>query len=183
MIEKTSNLQASRTWLIASGIFFLLVGIAAMSSPVLFTAVIVKLVAFLILASGVVSLVMAIMGKHKGYLILEIISGIIRIAAGILLLNCLASSAVFITMVFAWYLLAEGVFVMAASLKLKPLPGWFWTLLSGLASGILGVMILLKWPLSSLVVLGLYFGISQVFKAAAQFALALTPRRPAGQTH
>ena len=44
-------------------------------------------------------------------------------------------------------------------------------------------MIVLKWPLSSLVVLGLYFGISQVYKAAAQFALALTPRSQATKEH
>ncbi|MCU0777018.1 MAG: DUF308 domain-containing protein, partial [Akkermansiaceae bacterium] len=76
MSEQTHPMQQSRTLLIISGILFFLVGFAAMSLPVLFTAMLVRFLAIFILVSGVISLGMALVGKHKNYRLLEILSGI-----------------------------------------------------------------------------------------------------------
>lgn len=170
-------MRHSRTLLIASGILFLLVGLAAMLLPVLFTAVIVKFLAWIVLFSGVISLVMALIGKHKNYRLMEILSGIIRIAAGIALLSCLTLSAVFITMVFAIYLAVEGLSVIVTSLKMRGTPGWIWTMMSGIAALALGLLVYAGWPSSSFSILGYFFGINLVFKGAAQFALGLAPRQ------
>lgn len=169
-------MQNSRTFLIASGVLFLLVGFAAMSLPILFTAIIVKAVAIFILASGVISLVMAIAGKQKSYRLLEMLSGIIRIAAGVVLLSCLKSSALVITMAFAIYLAVEGMFVIATSLRMRTTPGWVWTLFSGVAALVLGLLVYLGWPTSSFSVLGFFLGINLVLKGAAQIALGITHR-------
>lgn len=176
MSNPTDTTPMSRTWLIASGLIFILAGGAAMSLPVLATIVIIKVLAYFVLASGVVSLVMAVLGKHKGYRWLEVLSGIIRIAAGITLLMCLKSSAVFITLAFAIYLMVEGLFVAMASIKLRPTPGWSWTLINGCAAVVLGILIYLRWPSSSFTVLGVFFGINLLFKGAAQLALGLSSR-------
>jgi uncharacterized membrane protein HdeD (DUF308 family) len=176
MTQNNTTLQHSRISLIASGILFLLVGFAAMSLPMLFTAVLVRFLAFFILVSGVISLGMALVGKHKNYRLLEIVSGIIRIAAGIVLLSCLKSGALVITMVFAIYLAIEGVSVIVASLKMRATPGWIWTLVSGVAALALGIAVYLGWPYSSFSILGYFFGVNLVFKGAAQFALGVGPR-------
>lgn len=179
MIQSDNNLQQSRVSLIASGILFLLIGFAAMALPVLFTAVIVRFLAIFVLVSGVISLVMALIGKHKNYRLLEILSGIVRIVAGVVLLSCLKSSALIITMAFAIYLVVEGLFVIGASLKLRATPGWSWTLLNGIAALALGIMVYLRWPSSSFSILGIFFGINLVMKGAAQFALGVAPRTTA----
>jgi uncharacterized membrane protein HdeD (DUF308 family) len=162
--------------LIVSGILFLIVGFAAMSLPVLFTAMLVRFLAIFILVSGVISLVMALIGKHKNYRLLEILSGIIRIAAGVVLLSCLKSSAVVITLAFAIYMVVEGLFVIMASLRMRATPGWVWTLLNGIAALALGILVYRGWPYSSFSILGFFFGINLVFKGAAQFALGFAPR-------
>lgn len=179
MSQPNNDIEQSRTLLIASGILFLLVGFAAMSLPVLFTAVIVRFLAIFILVSGVMSLVMALIGKHKNYRLLEILSGIIRIAAGVVLLSCLKSSALVITMAFAIYLVVEGLFVIAASLRMRSTPGWVWTLFNGIAALALGILVYQGWPYSSFSILGFFFGINLVFKGAAQFALGFAPRTAA----
>ncbi len=178
MLKSSQNdKQTSRFWLITSGIIFILVGFAAMSLPVLFTAVIVKALAIFILASGVVTLGMALVGKHKNYRLLEIISGIIRIAAGIVLMSCLKSSALIFTMAFAIYLVVEGLFVVVASLKLRPTPGWNWKLMNGVMALALGVLVYLRWPSSSFSVLGVFFGINLLLNGAGQLALGLSSRK------
>jgi uncharacterized membrane protein HdeD (DUF308 family) len=174
-----TDLQRSRASLIASGILFLLVGFAAMALPVLFTAVLMRFLAIFVLVSGVISLVMALIGNHKNYRLLEILSGVIRIAAGIVLLSCLKSTAVVITLAFAIYLVVEGLFVIGASLKLRSTPGWVWTMVNGIAALALGIMVYLRWPSSSFSILGLFFGINLVLKGAAQFALGIAPRKAA----
>lgn len=176
MSNPTETTPMSRTWLILSGLIFILAGGAAMSLPVIATIVIIKVLAYFVLASGLVSLVMAVLGKHQGYRWLEILSGLIRIAAGVTLLMCLTSSAVVITLAFAIYLMAEGLFVAIASFKLRPTPGWVWTLINGFAALILGILIYLGWPSSSFTVLGVFFGINLLFKGAAQLALGLSSR-------
>lgn len=176
MDKDNNEMGKSRAWLIASGILFAVVGIAAMALPVFFTAVIVKALAFFILASGVVSLGMALVGKHKNYRLLEMLSGVIRIAAGIFLLACIKQSAVFLTMAFGIYLMVEGFLVIGASLKLRPTPGWAWTLMSGVAALVLGILILKGWPSSSFTILGLFFGINLLCKGAAQLALGVSSR-------
>jgi uncharacterized membrane protein HdeD (DUF308 family) len=176
MSHPITETQKSRTQLVASGILFLLVGFAAMSLPVLFTALIVRFLAIFILVSGVMSLVMAIIGKHKNYRLLEILSGIIRIAAGLVLLSCLKSGALVITMAFSIYLVVEGLFVIGASLKMRTTPGWVWSLFNGVGALVLGILVSMGWPSSSFSILGLFFGINLVMKGAAQFALAFGPR-------
>ncbi|RPJ33984.1 MAG: hypothetical protein EHM17_08330 [Verrucomicrobiaceae bacterium] len=176
MSTNNKSCGMSRGWLIASGILFILTGFAAMALPVFFTVVVVKALAFFILASGVFSLGMALVGKHQGYRLLEILSGLIRIAAGIALLYCLKQSALVITIAFAIYLMVEGVFVILASLKLRPTPGWAWSLVNGVAALILGILIYLRWPSSSFTVLGIFFGINLLCKGAAQLALGFSPR-------
>lgn len=179
MSTENIDTQKSRSLLIFSGILFLVVGLSAMSLPVLFTAVIVRFLAIFILVSGVMSLVMALIGKHRNYRLLEILSGIIRIGAGVVLLSCLKSSAVVITMAFAIYLAVEGLFVIMASLRMRATPGWTWTLLNGVAAMILAFLVYRGWPYSSFSILGFFFGINLVFKGAAQFALGLAPRQAA----
>lgn len=176
MNETNRDTPSSRPLLIASGMLFLVVGFAAMAVPVLFTAIIVKALAIFILVSGVISLALALIGKHKGYRLLEILSGLIRIAAGLVLLSCLKSSALVITMAFAIYLIVEGLFVIMASLKLKATPGWIWTLVNGIAALALGILVYQGWPSTSFSVLGYFFGINLVLKGAAQFALGFAPR-------
>ena len=122
------------------------------------------------------SLGMAIIGKHKNYRLLEILSGIIRIGAGIVLMSCLKSSALVITMAFAIYLIVEGFFVIAASLQMRTTPGWVWTLFNGIAALALGILVYRGWPSTSFSVLGYFFGINLVLKGAAQFALGFAAR-------
>ena len=56
--------------------------------------------------------------------------------------------------------------------------GWIWTLISGLAALALGVMIYVRWPSSSAVVLGTLFGINLIFNGTSLLALGLSARRP-----
>ncbi len=174
----TNDISKSWGWLIAGGILSIFVGFSAIGSPLVFSLVIAQFLGVVALVSGIIALGLAILGKHKGHRVMEALSGLIRIAAGIALLNCLVSSVMVITLIFAFFLIIEGVFVSVTALTMRATPGWVWMLVSGLASLVLGVMVYNHWPSDSAAVLGFFFGISLLFNGSSLLALGLSARKP-----
>ncbi len=174
-----TDLHASRGWLIFGGAVSLLAGFVAIGSPLLFSLVIAQFLGIFALVTGVISLVVAVFGKNRTHRWMEALSGVIRIVAGLALLACLVTSVLVITLVFAVYLIIEGVFLTFASLKLRANPGWVWTMVSGIAALVLGVMVFNRWPSDSGWVLGLIFGINMLFNGTSLLALGLAARNPA----
>jgi len=174
-----NDLSTSRGWLIIGGILSIFVGFSAMGSPLLFSLVIARFLGLFLLVSGIISLVLAIVGKHKGHRVMEALLGVIRIAAGVLLLNCLPSSVAIITLIFAIYLVAEGVSTSLTAFRMRATPGWGWMLFSGLASFILGIMVYNRWPSGTTAILGLLFGINLLLNGTSLLALGFSARKPA----
>ena len=178
LTSAATDLSRSRGWLIAGGILSIFVGFSAIGSPLLFSLVIAQFLALVALVSGVISLALAIFGKHKGHRVMQALSGLIRIAAGIALLHCITTSVLVITLIFAIFLIVEGVLVSVTALTMRDTPGWVWMLVSGLASLVLGVMVYNHWPSDSAAILGLFFGINLLFNGSSLLALGLAARQP-----
>jgi uncharacterized membrane protein HdeD (DUF308 family) len=53
---------------------------------------------------------------------------------------------------------------------------WGWPLVSGVIDLVLGVLICLEWPASALWVIGLFFGISVIFRGCNWLGLGLALR-------
>jgi uncharacterized membrane protein HdeD (DUF308 family) len=174
--SSANDLSKSRGWLIIGGILSIIVGFSAMGSPLLFTLVIAKFLGWFALVSGIISLVVAIFGKDKRHRFLEGLLGIIRIGAGVLLLNCLATSVAIITLIFAIYLGAEGISTAFTAFRMRGTPGWGWMMFSGLISLGLGMMVYNSWPSGSAAILGLFFGIHLLFSGTSLLALGFSAR-------
>ncbi len=174
-----NDLSRSRGWLIIGGILSIFVGFSAMGSPLLFSLVIARFLGLFLLVSGTISLVLALLGKHKNHRVMEALLGLIRIAAGVMILNCLPSSVAMITLIFAFYLVAEGLSTSVTALGMRGIPGWGWMLFSGLTSVILGIMVYNRWPSGSTAILGLLFGINLLFHGTSLLALGFSARKPA----
>jgi len=170
-------LSASRGWLIIGGILSIVVGFIAMGSPYVFSILIAQWLGIAALVIGVISLAMAIFGKHTGHRFSEGLSGVIRIIAGIILLRCIGSSVAIITLILACYLAAEGVIAILGALKLRGNAGWVWTLINGLASLVLGLMVFSRWPGNSVAILGLLFGFHALFSGVSNLMLGLSARK------
>jgi uncharacterized membrane protein HdeD (DUF308 family) len=57
--------------------------------------------------------------------------------------------------------------------------GWYWSLLSGLVSMVLGGMIIAQWPESGLWVIGLFVAIELLFNGWSTIFVALAARKAA----
>jgi Short repeat of unknown function (DUF308) len=72
----------SRAWLITGGILSLVVGFLALGSPILFSFLIVRLLAVFALVDGVISLLVTIFGKDVATRGLNAVFALVRIVAG-----------------------------------------------------------------------------------------------------
>ncbi len=148
-------------------------GFVAMGSPYLFSILIAQWLGIAALVIGGGSLAMAIFGKHRGHRFAEGHSGVIRIIAGIILLRCIGSSVAIITLILAVYLAVEGLVAIFGALKLRGNAGWTWSLINGLVSLILALMVFARWPNNSVGILGLLFGIHTLFSGVSLLMPAL----------
>jgi uncharacterized membrane protein HdeD (DUF308 family) len=172
-----SALSTSRVWLILGGILSIVVGFIAMGSPYVFSVLIAQWIGIAVLVIGAISLAMAVFGKHRDHRLLEGLSGVIRIIAGIALLRCIGSSVAIITLILAAYLAVEGLIAIFGALKLRGNAGWTWTLIHGIASLILALMVFRSWPNNSAAILGLLFGIHTLFSGVSLLMLGLSARK------
>jgi len=174
----TLNFSQSRGWLIFGGVLSIFVGFMAMGSPYLFSAFIVQFLGAFVLISGCISLALAIFGKHTTHRVLDAFLSLIRIAAGAILLACVASSIAVITLILAVFLIIEGISFIIAAFKLRAHNGWIWTLINGIAALVLGVMVYSRWPSDSFWVLGLFYGINSLFWGVSLLALGFGAPKP-----
>ena len=82
-----------------------------------------------------------------------------------------------LTLLLACLLMVGGVFKIVAALSHR-FAAWAWPLVSGVIDLILGVMIWLEWPESALWVIGLFVGISLIFRGCNWIGLGLALRTP-----
>ncbi len=156
--------QSSRIWYILGGILSILVGFYAMSLPLLATVLVVKVIAVVALASGLVLFVSAMFGRERQHRLLDFLSAILRIAVGLLMMRNMIVAVGTITLVLGWIFIIEGIYGLVLGFKLRGKnSAWGWVLLNGIAALVLGGMLIAQFPASAVWAIGLLFGINCIF--------------------
>jgi uncharacterized membrane protein HdeD (DUF308 family) len=170
----------SRAWLIAGAVLSLIVGFLALSSPILFSFLIVRLLGVFALVSGVISLLIAVFGKDVAPRWLNAVFALVRIVAGLALLYCIPSGLRVLTLVFAVFLMVDGAFGILGAFKIRAQKGWIVLLFNGLITLVLGLMVYAHWPTGSVWILGFFFGISLLCHGFALLRLGLSASKTVG---
>jgi len=110
----------NRAWLIAEGIIGILAGAAILAAPLLAGAVIVYLIAFWALLTGILELVFSIAEwKYLPGAWMILINGIISVLLGGLILANVVAGTVLLVVIIAIYLLIFGLLLMLLGFSLK----------------------------------------------------------------
>jgi uncharacterized membrane protein HdeD (DUF308 family) len=174
-MTQTSD-SPGRLWFILGGVLSLLVGLFAIAAPGLIAYVLTQFLGALLLVTGVVGLFQAIFGKNTTHRVLSFFSAVVRTAAGSALFFFTVAGMATLTLLLAAVFLAEGIFCIVASLRMRSNPAWIWLLLNGIVAIILGGMIYAQWPSDSDWAIGVLFGIQSLFNGATLLALGLKAR-------
>ena len=172
----TQSLSPNRGWMLAGGALSVLVGIFAISAPVLFSYILTQFIGALCLVSGVIGFFQALFGKQLAHRVLSALSAIIRIAAGSSLFFFTIAGMATLTLILAAVFLIEGLICIFTSLRMRENPAWLWLFLNGLVALILASMVYARWPLDSEWVIGSLYGIQAIFSGVTMLMFALAPK-------
>lgn len=171
------DLQRSRGWIIALGILFIILGAAGLSMAMGITVASMYFLGLLLLVAAVSQTIDVAKSKAwRGALSHILVAMFYTGLAGIVLFDPLFASSM-ITAVIAGIFVVIGVLRIWMAILLKAGEGWIWFFLAGLASLVLGILILLQWPYSGVWFIGLFISIELMICGWAYVFFGLSLRR------
>jgi uncharacterized membrane protein HdeD (DUF308 family) len=167
-------INKNRGLYIFESIVFILLGIAAIAIPTLFTYSIEILIGCLLVIGGLVQGFRSIKSQDSAG---SMISAIIFLIVGILLLAFPITGIIALTLVIAIFFLIEGFAQLYLGFTMRELKGWGWMVFSGIVSLFLAGLIWSELPGSAAWVIGLLLGINLLIFGFSQLFLVLgTPK-------
>src|SRR5580693_354768 len=170
-------LRAKSGWIITLGAVFVIAGIIALGSVVMATAATVFVVGIMMVIAGVAEVINAFQIKTWGKFLLWLLLGALYIVAGFFAFENPLLAAAVLTLLLGFSLLVSGVMRIVLAFSLQETMPWIWVAFSGVITFLLGLLIVSKWPVSSLYVLGIFLGVDLVIAGAGWIGVGLGLRR------
>jgi uncharacterized membrane protein HdeD (DUF308 family) len=170
-----AGLRRNWLWFVVLGVALVIVGFVALGSVVAASLATAVVLGALLLVAGLFEVIGAVWTRGWSGFFYHLLSGTLSIIVGTLFLRAPADALLAITLLMACLFLVSGAFKIVAALTYR-FAVWGWPLLSGTIDMILGALIWLNWPASALWVVGLFVGISFVFRGVNWIGLGLAVR-------
>jgi uncharacterized membrane protein HdeD (DUF308 family) len=169
--------ELHRHWVFffALGVALMALGIVATLTAGLSTIVAVDFFGWILVIAGAGVTIHAFWAKRWTGFFLQLLSGLLYLAAGWMLATHPELSAIALTLVIAISFVVQGAFRIGAALSTR-IDGWGSLLASGIITLLLGLMIWNEWPLSGVWVIGVFVGIDMFFYGGWLVSLALSVR-------
>lgn len=183
---RMSNLDATSIsknwgWFLVWGIALVVLGMFAISAAAMTTLLSVIFIGFLLLISGAFIIIDTFTfwrGKGSGFF-LHLMMGLLYLAAGVILIGNPVQGSVSLTLLLGVLYTCLGIFRIFYGINYRMLR-WGWSLVSGIVTLLLGILILASWPDSSLFIIGLFVGIDLLFCGWAYIMVAFMARNYQG---
>jgi uncharacterized membrane protein HdeD (DUF308 family) len=176
---RSSGLQSLRAkwgWIVALGVVYVIVGLVALGSVVTATVASVLVVGIMMVVAGIAEVINAFQVRTWGKFALWLLLGGLYIVAGIVTFQNPLLAAVLLTFLLGVALVVSGGMRLFLAFSMKESTPWIWVVVSGAITLILGLVILTRWPVSSVYVLGLFLGIDLVIAGAGWIGIGLDLR-------
>jgi uncharacterized membrane protein HdeD (DUF308 family) len=175
--EARHSLRAKWGWILALGVVYVVAGVIALGNELVSTFVSVAIIGAVMFVSGIFEIISAFQMKTWGSFFLWILLGALYAIAGVFVwVNPLLAAGA-LTLLIGIALIASGLIRIILTFRLPDTAPRLWICLSGAITLLLGAIILAKWPVSSLYVLGLFLGIDLLFAGFGWIGMALRFRR------
>ncbi|MBA3752348.1 HdeD family acid-resistance protein [Candidatus Dependentiae bacterium] len=158
------------------GIFLVLLGSLAITGAFITTLATVFFLGLILTAGGLSYIVHAFWTPEWKGLFSQLFVGILSVISGWLMLTNPQIGAASITFLLALFFLASGLFKITTALLVES-DHRGWLLFNGLITLILGILIFVQWPASSLWIIGMFIGIDLIFGGWANIMYALSLKK------
>jgi len=173
------HLRREWMWLFIYGVLLAVCGAAAIIFPPLtallsVTAVVVLGIALMV--AGLATILAALWtGKWSGTMV-QLLVGILYLVVGFMVTEKPLEATGALTMFVAAFCIIAGIFRVVSALSLR-YPFWGWSLLNGMITLLLGLIIYRQFPESAVWVLGILIGLELFFHGWTWVMLALAIKK------
>ena len=170
-------LNAKWGWIVALGIVYIIAGFIALGSMMMATLVSVAVVGAMMMVAGVVEIIGAFQMKSWGKFLIWALLGVLYVIAGFLTWDNPVFAAVLLTLFLGASLIASGAVRLFLAFSMKRESPWVWVALSGAITLLLGLLIVARWPVNSVYILGLFLGIDLIMAGTGWVSLGFALKR------
>ena len=164
-------------WIVALGVIYLIAGFVALGSVVMATVASVIVVGAMMIVAGGAEIIGAFQMKSWGKFLIWVLLGVLYVVAGILTFDNPLLAAVLLTLFLGASLVASGAIRLFLAFSMKRESPWVWVALSGAITLLLGLLIVARWPVNSVYILGLFLGIDLIMAGAGWISLGFALKR------
>jgi uncharacterized membrane protein HdeD (DUF308 family) len=164
-------------WFIAMAVVFIILGIVAIVEPGVAGLAVTILVGWLLIVGGAAHLIAAFSGGGAGRVIWQVIVGIIYIIGGFYFLTHPLLGLGTLTLFLAGIILAGAVMEIIAYFRMRSEGGSGWLLVNGLIALLLGGLIWVHWPSSSVWAIGTLVGVNLLMTGFSRLMLGMAARK------
>ena len=162
--------------LVGLGIGLVFLGFLAVGAPLVTGIAVAITVGAFVVAMGILEIALSLKARSWGKGVLGVILGGLSIVCGVLMIAHPLMGLGFLTLLVASYFFVHGVFEVIEAVQLRPAPGWVWSLVSGILTVLLGVLIWRQWPLSGAWAIGILVGVHVLMSGWAAIMLGAATR-------
>lgn len=166
-------LRAKWGWIVALGVVYVVAGFIALGSIVLATVASVFMVGIMMIVAGVAEVINAFQIKSWGKFLVWALLGLLYIVAGFVTFENPLFAAVLLTLLLGASLVASGLVRIFLAFSMKRETPWIWVAVSAVITLLLGLLILARWPVNSVYILGLFLGVDLIMAGAGWIGLGL----------
>jgi uncharacterized membrane protein HdeD (DUF308 family) len=168
----TGEVKKRSAWSIFMGIVTAALGCFLISYPMATAAITTVLLGWVLIFVGLAQFVFALYSQTIGNFFLKVLLSLAYGICGIVLAFFPIAGVAALTGVLGTLLLIQAGLLTATAFQLRPVDGWGWFLFEAATNLLLGILILAKWPSSSVWAIGTLVGVSVLMSGISRIMIA-----------
>jgi uncharacterized membrane protein HdeD (DUF308 family) len=168
----TEEVKKRASWSILMGIIMAALGIFLILYPLATATITAVLLGWILIFAAIAEFVFALNSQTVGKFFLKVLLGAVLGICGIALAFFPLRGVAVLTVFLGTMLLVYGAIDAVAAFQLRPAQGWGWFLFESIVTALIGILILERWPSSSLWAIGTLVGAAVLAGGFSRIMLA-----------
>ena len=159
-------------WSIFMGVISAVLGLFLIAYPLVTATITTVLLGWTLIFVAIAQFVFALHSQTPGTFFLKLLSSVLYGITGVALAFFPIVGVEALTGLLGTLLLVQAGLATVTAFQIRPLDGWGWFLFDAAASLALGVLILVKWPSSSVWAIGTLVGVAVLMGGISRIVVA-----------
>jgi uncharacterized membrane protein HdeD (DUF308 family) len=168
----TDEVKNHSGWSIFMGVLTAALGAFLIVYPLATATITTLLLGWVMIFVGIAQFVFALHSQTVGNFFLKILLGALYGITGVALAFFPFEGVEALTALLGTLLLVQAGLLTVSAFQVKPLDGWGWFLADAIASLFMGILIIAKWPSSSLWAIGTLVGVAVLMGGISRVVIA-----------